>query len=308
MHALFSLIPTLMLLVPLIAAVAIIWVWQSQHRSALSQITSHYPQLQQMHRTTWLVQGIALFLALLTVPLTGLLGPLGLGNALSPTIFGIILIAGILLHQRLHYRAATQPGKAALERRTARQYVTKRPAIVSALAVLLLLTLVVFSHYLAAPDEAGRMRNYQVACQGSLQSSSPFPGSYYTLPVLAGLAITVVVAGFTLWFNARRPRNGADPQLVAADDTLRFNSAESVLSAVGLTTAASSLGLSTFGVVTTATTCELESWGAALIPGIYVVFTLAAIILCLLSLVFYLSPLSGYTKLSLGQREAEGRK
>jgi hypothetical protein len=59
--------------------------------------------------------------------------------------------------------------------------------------------------------------------------------------LVIGLPIVLALGAIALWSTARRPRNGADPELVPADDALRRQTAEGIVAAVGLSVSISLL-------------------------------------------------------------------
>ena len=59
----------------------------------------------------------------------------------------------------------------------------------------------------------------------------PWPGSFYSLPLAAVVALGLLVAAVALRSVVRRPRQGAD---LVADDVLRRRAAETVTAAAGL--------------------------------------------------------------------------
>lgn len=212
---------------------------------------SVYPGLAALRGNTinlrWMgiVAGIIAGLALI---------PLGAGAPLafaSPLVAGIVVVVAIVVGQQLSYARARGQGTAGLETRRVRDYVPRRLARWVGVAVVVLLGVCGFTTIAASPDDLGRPGRALAAAwvehqlvadeNGVLQptdvlhsgSGSPFPGSFYMPAVLVALAVLLVVAAAGLVLTARRPRNGADPELVRVDDALRRITAEGIVAATG---------------------------------------------------------------------------
>ncbi len=105
--------------------------------------------------------------------------------------------------------------------------------------------LITVTSAVAAPDGLGRAgRDLQLACgSGLLQTSGPWPGSFYTVPLAVLVAAGLVLAGGALRAVAGRARPGTDQETVAADDALRRRAAWTVTSACGILVAVPLAGL-----------------------------------------------------------------
>lgn len=223
-----------------------------------------------------------------------------------PALCGIVLIAGILLGQRAAYGAARVPGVAGLERRQGRSYLPRQLSALVATVALLLAGGAVHTTWVASPDldQPGALRALTTTCieevysaEGPVppgahtQTSTPFPGAYYTVPMAVAVAVLVVVAIVALVVIARRPRNASDPVLVRADDALRRIAAEGVLAAVGLAVAGSLLEVAAlawpqFGKAS----CDV---GNAVSAWLYAALALVALGFCVRFLVLVLVPGNG---------------
>ena len=84
----------------------------------------------------------------------------------------------------------------------------------------------------------------QLACgPGLVQTSGPWAGSFYTLPLAVLVAAGLVTAGGALRAVVDRARTGTDPATVAADDALRRRAAWTVTGACGILVAVPLAGL-----------------------------------------------------------------
>ena len=233
---------------PLIVAVfvGVVVVWGMSRSRALVFDNDRYPGLVALRRVTVTSRyaGVAAGLAAFVV--VAFVGPLGRGLFLAPSIAGAVLILAVVIGQQLAYGSARASGTAGVERRLIRHYLPRGFSIAVLLILALLLASAIWTTLAAGPDSLGLDRALTVkgsqapiAATGSeaviIESTrSPFPGSYYTSMLAMGLPIVLALGAVALWLTARRPRNGADPELVAVDDVLRRQTAEGVVAAVGL--------------------------------------------------------------------------
>jgi hypothetical protein len=73
--------------------------------------------------------------------------------------------------------------------------------------------------------------------------STPFPGAYYTAGMAASIVAVLALAWVGVIATTRRPRNGADPELVRVDDALRRQTVEGIVAALGLAASVTLAGL-----------------------------------------------------------------
>lgn len=220
-----------------------------------------YPGLQALRRSSitfrWagIVLGVGIGLAVLP------LGPHAPFAFAAPLVAGIVVVASILVGQQVSYGRARTAGSAGLETRRVRHYVPWALTRWAGGAVAVLLVTALFTTLAASPDDQGRAgRALEVAwvehamvadAAGVLRpeviphegATSPFPGSFYTTAVVVGLAVLLAVAVAGLVLTARRPRNGADPELVRVDDALRRITVEGIVAATGAGVAGAVLAL-----------------------------------------------------------------
>lgn len=100
----------------------------------------------------------------------------------------------------------------------------------------MLLGLLTVTTATGAPDDLGRPgRTLLLGCGPGLQQGhGPWPGSFYSVPLAALVVTGLIAAGAALRVVARRPRTGADPGAVAADDALRQRAAQTITGACGI--------------------------------------------------------------------------
>lgn len=155
--------------------------------------------------------------------------PLGRGYALAGPAFAAVLLVIAMLAQRFATQPAVAgPRSASLAVRRVRDYLPRYPAWVAACATIMLVVLLGATTTTGALDTEGRAgRALTRVCGDMVMASSPWPGSYYSVPILiatgACLALTVVA----LQAVARRPRLGGD-------DNARRRAAEVIISAYGI--------------------------------------------------------------------------
>ena len=255
---LFGLLPVLVIVGILAAVVA-----GRRRATRLTFDTEAYPGLVALRRSTmafrWVGLAVGIPLGLATIPI-GRGAPLAFA---SPLVTGLVTVIAILIGQQLFYSRARTEGSAGVETRRVRDYLPTRPLFWTSVATVALLVTTMFTTLAASPDDGGRPGRaltsvwmdplWEADEAGALQRTdvphvgtvSPFPGSFYTLAIIVGLALLVAIAAAALVLTARRPRNGADPELVRVDDALRRITAEGIVAASGMGVAGSLLGTST---------------------------------------------------------------
>lgn len=162
-------------------------------------------------------------------------GALGRGLLLAAPVFGLCVLAGVVAGET-SVRSPGGPTRiAALEIRRVRDYLPRGLAGAVTAAAAALLALLTATTVTGAPDDLGRPgRVLLLRCGPSLQSHSPWPGSFYSVPLTAVLVAGLIAAGAALRAVVRRPRTGADQGAVAADDILRQRSARAITGACGI--------------------------------------------------------------------------
>ncbi|MGA4508405.1 hypothetical protein ACQB6R_10070 [Propionibacteriaceae bacterium G1746] len=161
-------------------------------------------------------------------------GDYGRGLLLAPTVLALGLAVSLFVGEVLVWREARTPGVAALETRRPSAHLPRVLLGTTIVAVLVLAGLLGWArdHQDNDPASMTRGRGYLQVFPSGWTISSPFPGDYYSMPLVwLGLA-ALLVAGVTLVVIALRPRNGSDPQVVAVDDVVRRRNAEATIATV----------------------------------------------------------------------------
>ncbi|MEO7060987.1 MAG: hypothetical protein ABI083_14795, partial [Lapillicoccus sp.] len=97
----------------------------------------------------------------------------------------------------------------------------------------------------ASSDDLGRAgRQLAAQCGDTGNAAGPYPGSFYSVPLILLLLAIGLVAAAALTAVVRRPRGFAPDE--AGDDELRHQSTTRVLAAVGAVLAASQMGIAFF--------------------------------------------------------------
>ena len=234
----------LVVIVAVLAAVVIMWA--VRRNRVVSFDRDRYPGLATLRRSTMTARYIGLAAAVVGFGLVAAWGRLGRGWFLAPAAAGAVLIVAVMIGQQVAYGGARTVGVAAVERRLIRNYLPRGSALAVALCLAMLVAASIWTTVSASPDSLATQRAFTVTGSARVGSeaapgtqvitstSTPFPGSFYTIPIAIGVPIVLLLGGIALWLTARRPRNGADPELVAVDDALRRQTAQGVVAGVGL--------------------------------------------------------------------------
>lgn len=176
--------------------------------------------------------GVAVVTSLAAVALIG--WGEGLSIAMAPAAGALAFTLVQLVGQRVIGRRCAD-GEAGLEVRSVRRYAPRGLTAVVRLGIPLCASALGAGAWYGSNGREfafSRGDGERVPfCDGAL---SPFFGSYYALPV-AGLLVVLVAASFlTLRVTATRPRNGAEPAIVVADDEVRRRATTAVLAGLGV--------------------------------------------------------------------------
>jgi hypothetical protein len=115
---------------------------------------------------------------------------LGVPFLYAITAFGLCAVGGVLLGDALTPRPQEAVRTAGLAPRRVRDQVPPRMTPVLLLQAVSLVALLLTAAAVASPDDLGRAgRAFVVTCGGVSESHSPWPGSYYGIPMLASLAV-----------------------------------------------------------------------------------------------------------------------
>lgn len=205
------------------------------------------PGLTRLRRVAVLARVLGLFAGLATPFLLAGVGRLGLGLALAPTVVAAVLVTAGLVAELLSWRDA-RGGSAALEVRRVRDYLPRATTGATVAGLVVLVAVGVWTTVVAAPDDLGRPgRSYGYTCRyGSgcdSGSFGPFPGSFYTVPLLVGLVALLVLAGLAVVVAVRRPRDGADSAVRRVDEQVRRSAVSTAVAAVLLAVSGSLTGI-----------------------------------------------------------------
>jgi hypothetical protein len=163
-------------------------------------------------------------------------GALGRGLLLAAPVFGLCVLAGVLVGETSVRPPTGRTRMAALEVRRVRDYLPRGLARAVVAAAALLLALLAVTTATGAADDMGRPGRFLLLhCTTALQQGAgPWPGSFYSVPLAALVVTGLVAASVALRVVVRRPRSGADTATVAADDALRQRAARTITGACGI--------------------------------------------------------------------------
>lgn len=269
-------LPVVVVAVLLIAAV----VLAARRSRAITFDEERYPGLAALRRATLSSRYVGIAGGVITFFAIAALGRFGQGLFIAPAAAGAVVIAAILVGQRLTYTRARTAGIAGVERRQLGDYLPDRLATIAAALLLVLVAVAAWTTLASGSDESGLARAFTHSCTTQLWdqagyheevhvfASTPFPGGYYTAGMAIGILAVLALAWLGLVATTRRPRNGADPELVRVDDALRRQTAEGIVAALGLAVATTLAGLCYAAAVTVgAEACTaayaLGSWALA---------------------------------------------
>lgn len=244
-----------------------------------------HPGLAALRRATLRARYLGIVAGVVAFFIVAGLGRYGQWLFLAPAAAGATVIAAVLVGQRLTYTRARTAGIAGLERREVGDYLPRRLAMTAAGVLLVLAVVGAWTTAVATLDDAGLARAFTQSCttqswDGQSQSehtevhvSTPFPGAYYTAGMAAGIVAVLALAWVGVVATTRRPRNGADAELVRVDDALRRQTVEGIVAAFGLVVATTLAGMSYLAAVTVGTeACTtahgLGSWALAAVAAV----------------------------------------
>lgn len=169
--------------------------------------------------------------------------PYGLSTALAPSGFGLVVVVGVVLGETVVRRPrAPGPRTASLRPRTVAAYLPRfTTRAVAIVGVLLVLTLIGTS-LTASRAADGHARAFTcVTRNGLTRTYTPYPGVYYSVPLIALLLLTSGIAVLAARAVVLRPRGATMSE--HTDDQLRRRSLIVIVAAAGV-----ALGVSLTGV------------------------------------------------------------
>lgn len=213
---------------------------------------------------------------------------LGSSTVVAPLVLGIVVLLGVVCGELLvRPRYATDTRSATMRPRHLRDHL---PARVMRLVVAMTVAAVLLCTYTlitASTDDMGRAGRALIGwCSADLVATrGPYPGSFYVLPYLAGLAVAAAVAAGAGLLISRRSL-GAGPE---AADRYRRTGLAAVVGAYGLTLAAPLAGIAFYaGTALLSHDCPQTGWRAVGVAAL--VLTVCAVGTALVSLVALVAP------------------
>jgi hypothetical protein len=160
-------------------------------------------------------------------------GALGRGMLLAAPLFGLCVLAGVLIGELTVRPPAGATRAARVEVRRTRDYLPRALTTVVVLAGGALLALLTVTTAAGSADDLGRAgRSLFRQCTAAVgEGHGPWPGSFYSVPLLGVVLAGLLVAAVVLRRVVLRPRSGGDP---AVDDALRRRAARAVVGACGV--------------------------------------------------------------------------
>jgi hypothetical protein len=168
---------------------------------------------------------------------------LGRGTMLVPAVLGLFVVAGVGRAETVvRPQRPTGARTASLASRRVVDYLPRTLATaVAGIAALHLATLALTTAT-ASTDDLGRAgRRVAARCGTMASEAGPYPGSFYSVPLLLLLLVIGLIGAASLTAVVRRPRGFAPDEV--GDDLLRTWSTQRVLAAVGAAVAASHAGV-----------------------------------------------------------------
>ena len=165
-----------------------------------------------------------------------LTGALGRGFMLAAPIFGLFVVAGVVVGELSVRAPASQTRRAALVVRRIADYLPTGLARAVAVSVLMLAALLTVTTAMGTADDLGRAGRFLVRqCSAAVsQGHGPWAGSFYTIPLGVVIAAGLTAAAIALRQVARRPRPGDPADVAAIDDQLRRRAARTIVGACGV--------------------------------------------------------------------------
>jgi len=236
------------LLIPLLLLAAWLAWWSPRSRRPLELDPSRYGALLAGHRRAvgWRWAGLVIGVVVAAVTATTVsFGLHNLGAMLSPTVFGLCVMGGVVVGELSKIPRRQGVRTAALETRTVRDYLPRRLSGLVGASTLGLGALLVTTTVMGSADDQGRAgRSLFRQCTAEMsQARGPWPGSFYSVPLGIAIVVGLIGAAVALHTVVLRPRSGSDPDFVVFDDDLRRRSVEAVVAATGVMVAASLSGV-----------------------------------------------------------------
>jgi hypothetical protein len=187
---------------------------------------------------------------------------LGRGLLLAAPVFSLGVVLGVVLGELRAPRPLGPVRRAAVETRSVWDYLPRWPAAFVAVAGAAELVLLVWTTSMGSSDDQGRAgRSLTHVCGDLTTTKSPWPGSFYSVPLGAAVVLGLLLAVVGLWRVVGRPRPVDGSGELVRDDQARRLSAAALTGACGVLITVPLLGAS---LVTTASLvpmpCAPASW------------------------------------------------
>lgn len=208
------------------------------------------PADRQVAREWRLVQatrGLGVVAGLLVAVQVYQRGSYGVGPMLAPAAFGLCVVLATALGETVvRPRRPAGVRTASLTPRRIADYLPPITSIlVAAMLALTTATMVLTTATASRDAGTGSMRALRCETASTGSSHTPYPGSYYTLPLSLLLLAVLLVAVLAARRVVRRPRGMAGTDL--GDDVLRRRSLDVIVAAAGV-----AIGAPLFGIALTA--------------------------------------------------------
>ncbi|GAB2476881.1 hypothetical protein GCM10027030_08860 [Luteococcus sediminum] len=246
-----------MVLIALVAvplAFVLTGMFTQRRRTRLLADPATHPGLAHLDRASILARRIGVAAGTVLGIAAAMVLPLGRGVLLAPSLFSLVLVLALVATEARLWRSARTPGIAGLETRNPVSYLPRALLLglgATSASLLALLTWCA-AHQNTSPDGMGiigRAFEWRVLQSPGdpgvvVSTKGPFPGTWYSMPIAVVLVGVLLVLVLGLGLVLRRPRNGADPVVVAIDDQARMRNAEAMTAAALLGVAGSLLACS----------------------------------------------------------------
>lgn len=160
---------------------------------------------------------------------------LGRGLLLAAPVFSLGVVLGVVLGELRTPRPVGPVRRAAVETRSVGDYLPRRLAVSVAVAGVAELVLLVWTTSRGSSDDMGRAgRSLTHVCGDLTTTRSPWPGSFYTVPLGAAVLVGLLLAAVGLWRVVGRPRPVDRAGELIHDDQARRLSATTLTGACGV--------------------------------------------------------------------------
>jgi hypothetical protein len=196
---------------------------------------------------------VGLVLGILTAVVLWEVDALGRGPMLAGAGFGLVFLVATCVGELTSPVSRSVRSDADLRRRRLADHLPRGLTAVVAANVLVLGALLVVGLVTGSADDMGRSgRALSWTTSVGSAAVTPWPGSFYALPMLGALAVELAVATIALRIVASRAQIVATDAGVEVDRALRAGAARGVVSAAGVATAFPLAGLALVMAMTAA--------------------------------------------------------